>query len=134
MGRAKFFTAFAFAADKIDALSRIDAIFKRNGLRILHINRLAFAQTAVISVGNFLGAFLRTGAAGNTFFHIDIAWALGQFDLKIARFAAKILHVAERQYFNVDVPADLDQFRRYDSHCAIVGRKCFIQLGHHAAD
>ena len=110
MGRAKFFTAFAFASNKIDALRRIDAIFKRNSLGILHKNRLAFAQTTVIGIGNFLGALFCTGTTGDTLFHIDVTRVLDQFDFKIARFTAKVLHFAERQYFDVDVPADLDQF------------------------
>jgi len=31
------------------------------------------------------------------------------------------------------VPADLDQFGRDYSHCAIVGGKCLVKLGHHSA-
>jgi hypothetical protein len=134
IGWAKFFTASAFSSNKINALSWIDAIFKRNGLSILHINRLAFAQVAVIGVGNFLGAFFRTGAAGDTFFRIDVSRALSQFDFKIALFAFNALHFAECQQLDVDVPADLDQFRRYNSHRAVIGGKGFVQLRHHAAD
>jgi hypothetical protein len=62
----------------------------------LHINRLAFAEATVIGVGNFFGALFRTGAAGDTFFHIDVSRVLGQFDFKIALFAANALHFAER--------------------------------------
>jgi hypothetical protein len=32
--------------------------------------------------------------------------------------------------FDVQVPADLDQFRRDNSHGTIVGRKRLVQLGH----
>jgi hypothetical protein len=32
------------------------------------------------------------------------------------------------------MPADLDQFRRDNSHGTVVGGKGLIQLGHHAAD
>jgi len=34
-----------------------------------------------------------------------------QFDLKIACFAANAVDVRECQQFDIDVPADLDQFR-----------------------
>jgi hypothetical protein len=59
---------------------------------------------------------------------------LGQFDFKIAILACNVLHFAERQQLDVDVPADLDQFRRYNSHCTVIGGKGFIQLRHHAAN
>ena len=95
---------------------------------------MALAQTAVIFVGNFFGALFRTGAAGNTFFHIDVSWIFGQLDFKIARFTTNALHFAECQQFDVDVPADLDQFRRDDSHGTVIGRKRLVQLCHHAAD
>jgi hypothetical protein len=34
-----------------------------------------------------------------------------QFDLKIACFTANAVDFRERQQLNIDVPADLDQFR-----------------------
>jgi hypothetical protein len=55
-------------------------------------------------------------------------------DFEIAFLAAKALDLGEREQFDIDVPADLDQFRRYDSHRTVVGGKGFIQLRHHAAD
>ena len=35
---------------------------------------------------------------------------------------------------NVQVPADLDQFRRDNSHGTFVGGKSFVQLCHHPTD
>ena len=36
--------------------------------------------------------------------------------------------------FDVNVPADLDQLRRDNSHGAVIGRKGLVKLRHHAAD
>jgi hypothetical protein len=92
-------------------LLRVDGILERHCLGILDINRLAVGQPAVIGIGNFFGAFFRAQAAGNTFFRIYIARLLDQLDFKIACFTTNILNFAKRQKFDVDVPADLDQFR-----------------------
>jgi hypothetical protein len=109
-GRAEFFAGFALALEEIDAGIGIDRVFERHRLGILHVNGFAFAQAAVIGVGNFLGTFFGTGIAGNALFHVDVTGVLGQFDFKIALFAVNALNFAERQQFDVDVPADLDQF------------------------
>jgi hypothetical protein len=79
-------------------------------LSILHVNRLAFGQARVICVGNFLGAFFRTGAAGDAFVHIDVTRMLGQLDFKITRFTANAFDFSKGQKFDIDMPADLDQF------------------------
>ena len=109
--RAKFFTTAAFTANEINALRRIDAIFKRNGLGIPDINRFAFIQAGIISIGDFLGAFLGTGAAGDTFFHVHVSRALDQIDFKMAFFTANADYFCQRQQFDINVSADLDQFR-----------------------
>jgi len=59
---------------------------------------------------------------------------LDQVDLKIACFTADAVHFRQGQQFDIDVPADLDQFRRNNSHGTVIGRECFVQLGHHAPD
>ena len=110
-GRAEFFTGFAFAFEKINAGIGVDRVFERDCLGVLHVNRLALAQTSVIGVGNFFGTFFRTGIAGDALVHIDVAGVLGQFDFKIALFAANAFYFGKRQQFDIDVPADLDQFR-----------------------
>jgi hypothetical protein len=59
---------------------------------------------------------------------------LNQADFEIAFFPVNALDLGEGQQFDIDMPADLDQFRRYVSHCTIVGGKGFIQLRHHTPD
>ena len=134
IGRAEFFATAAFAANEINALGRIDAVFERHGLGILNINGLAFVQPRVIGIGHFAGTFFGAGAAGNAFFHVHVSRALGQTDFKVAFFTGNACDLRECQQFDIDVPADLDQFRRDDSHGAVIGGECFVQLGHHAPD
>jgi len=43
--------------------------------------------------------------------HINITRVPDQVDLKITCLAPDAVYLRERQQFDVDVPADLDQFR-----------------------
>jgi hypothetical protein len=49
-------------------------------------------------------------------------------------FPLKFDEFAVRQKLNVQMPADLDQFGRDDSHRAVVGGERLVQLGHQSAD
>jgi hypothetical protein len=59
---------------------------------------------------------------------------LQNVDLVIARLPGDAFHFRERQQLNVQMPADLDQFRRNDSHGTVIGREGLIQLGHDPTD
>jgi len=43
--------------------------------------------------------------------HINVARVPDQFDIKISCLTPDAVNFRERQQFDVDVPADLDQFR-----------------------
>ena len=90
---------------------RVDGVFERNGLGILHINRFTFGQAPVVGIGDFFGALFRAQAAGDTFIRIYVAWLLDQLDFEIACFSAYAFNFGKGQKFDIDVPADLDQFR-----------------------
>jgi hypothetical protein len=55
-------------------------------------------------------------------------------DFKIALFAFNALDISKGYQLYVNVPADLDQFRRDNSHGAVVGGKGLVQLGHDPAN
>jgi hypothetical protein len=59
---------------------------------------------------------------------------LGNRDLKVTLFAFNALNIGEGDQLYVNVPADLDQFWRDNSHGAVIGGEGFIQLGHNAAN
>ena len=49
---------------------------------------------------------------------------------EVTRLAFKGFYLRVRDDIYIQMPADLDQFGRDDSHRAVVSRKCLIQLGH----
>jgi len=75
-----------------------------------------------------LHAAAAPGAAG----HINASRTLLDFHFKIARGPFHRFQIRIGDQFNIQMPADLDQFGRNDSHGAIVGGKGFVQLGHGA--
>jgi len=53
---------------------------------------------------------------------------------KISFFSRNVFHLTQCEQVNIDMPADLDQFRGQDSHGTIIGGKRLVQLGHDPAD
>jgi hypothetical protein len=122
------FSQAAFAFGQVNAVDRIDRVFQRHGLGVLHVGRLALVQVFVIFVIHFLGAFRRTVPAGDTLVHIDITGLLDDLDGKIALVALNGFDFRTCHQLDIDMPADLDQFRGDDSHGAVIGREGLVQL------
>jgi hypothetical protein len=59
---------------------------------------------------------------------------LNYLDFKVALLPGDAFHLGQGEELNVEMPADLDQFRREDSHGAVIGGEGLVQLGHDAAD
>jgi hypothetical protein len=59
---------------------------------------------------------------------------LCQADVKITLLAGNGVHLGKCKQLYVDVPADLDQFRRNNSHGTVIGGKGLVELRHHPAD
>ena len=74
------------------------------------------------------GAVFNTTSASGTKIHVDITRSLSDFDLEFPLLAGNAFHFRQGQYFNVDVPADLDQFGRNNSHGTVIGRKRLVKL------
>jgi hypothetical protein len=55
-------------------------------------------------------------------------------DFKISFRAFNRFNFRTRDQVDVEMPADLDQFGRDNSHRTIIGGKGFIQFTHHTAD
>lgn len=55
-------------------------------------------------------------------------------DAEITRCALYLFDFAERYKLNVQMPADLDQYRRDNSHRTVIGGECLVQLRHHPAN
>jgi hypothetical protein len=73
-------------------------------------------------------------AAPGTEFGVDASGPLLDLYLEITGgpFDGFDIGVGNKLY--IEMPADLDQFWRDNSHGAVVGRKGLVQLGHDAAD
>ena len=132
--RTDFFTGTAPVFLDVDAAVSVDAVFERHRLGVLHEGGPALAEPGVVSVDDLLGALFGTGAAADAQGLIDVAGLAGDIDGKTADFPLDLLDFAEGSQLDVQMPADLDQFRGNDSHRAVIGGKGLVQLGHDPAD
>jgi hypothetical protein len=91
-------------------LVRIDHVLQGNRLGVLDIHGFSLAQIAVIGIGHFFRTFFSAQAAGNALVHIHVTGMLGHTDLKIPLGPGNAGNFRQGQQFDVNVPADLDQF------------------------
>jgi hypothetical protein len=68
------------------------------------------------------------------FVDINVSGLFAETDLQVSLFPLDGFYSGARMDLNIDVPADLDQFRGYDSHGTIIRGKCLVQLGHYPAN
>jgi hypothetical protein len=80
------------------------------------------------------GTVFHTGTTPGAQIHLDAAGTLFHFDLEIAGLTGNAFKVCIGDQLNVQMPADLDQYGRDDSHRAVIGGKCLVQLGHDPAN
>ena len=105
-----------------------------DGLGVEAGDGLAGAQAAVEVAGQRDGAGLGTVAAGVAFFGIDEARLAGDLDGEIAGGTVDLLHVGERDDFDIFVAGAFDELGGEDAHGAIAGGESLVELGHFAAD
>jgi hypothetical protein len=133
-GGAKFFTGFTFAFDKVNTMLGIYGVFQGYRLGVLHMSRFTLDESCIVLIVNLFRTFFRAQSAGNAFFHVNIPGILDDFYFKVALFPGYVYYLGQCQQFNIDMPADLDQFGRNNSHGAVIGRKGLVQLGHGPTD
>jgi len=80
------------------------------------------------------GAIFDTGATPGTQVHIDAPGAFFDLDLEIAGFAFDGFKICVCDEFDVQMPADLDQYGGDNSHRAVVGGESLVELRHDATD
>jgi hypothetical protein len=132
--RAELLTGSALALFKKDAVVFVDRVLEGHCLGILDIDRLALDQVFVKSVIHLLGALFSARSAGNTLFHVHEAGMLDHLHREISRFTAHVYDFRKGQEFDVEMPADLDQFGGDNSHGAVIGGECLVQCRHGPAD
>jgi hypothetical protein len=116
--------------EKIDAVPGINHILLRDGLGVRKIGSLSLAQAGIVKISNTFGALFRTGTTGNALVYVNVTGGLNDRRLKVTRLPGQTLHFSQGQELDVGMPADLDQFRRDDSHGALVGGEGLVELGH----
>jgi hypothetical protein len=72
-----------------------------------------------------------TAAAASTQIRVDTAGSFVNPDLKISRRTLDRFNVCVREYLDVEMPADLDQFGRDNSHSTVISGKCLVELRHY---
>jgi hypothetical protein len=98
------------------------------------MDRFSLGKPCIIFAVNLGGALLSAETAGNTFRRVHIARRLNHFHFEIPLFPGNAFHLGESQELNVEMPADLDQFGRENSHGTVIGGESLVQLGHDATD
>jgi len=82
-----------------------------NGLGIFFIGRLAIGESLLVFIGDFDRANLGTFAAAGTLIQIDMTRLPANPRGETARFAVQPKKFGIGENFDVQMPADLDQFR-----------------------
>jgi hypothetical protein len=112
----------------------VNGILQRDSLGIFHMDRLSLGKPLIIFIVHLGRAFPCAETAGNAFLRVHIARGLNYLDFKVALLPGDAFHLGQGEELNVEMPADLDQFGREDSHGTVVGGEGLVQLGHHAAN
>jgi hypothetical protein len=103
-------------------------------LGVLAECRPADIETLVVFILAFdrtdFGAFAATRALGQ----IHMTGLLQKLYREISRLTGNLLNLGQGQKLDVEVPADLDQLGRNNSHRAVVCGEGLVELRHHPAD
>ena len=134
VGGAEFFAGTAFTFFKINAGILINGIFKRNRLGIIDISGLALDQPGIVGINDLFRAFFGALTAGDALLFVDITGFFKNFYFEVAGFTGDVLNFTKRVDLDIQMPADLDQFRRDNSHGTVVGGEGLVQLRHGAPD
>jgi hypothetical protein len=98
------------------------------------MDRFSLGKSRIIFIVDFGWALFGTETTGNAFRHVHIARVLNHFHFKIPLFPGDAFYLGEGEKLNVEMPADLDQFGRENSHGTVIGGEGLVQLGHEATD
>ena len=84
--------------------------------------------------GYFTGTVLDAHGAARALVFLDIPRFPEQCYVKVSCFSLYAVNFRIGEYFDVGMPADLDQLGCENSHRAVVGREGLVELGHVPAD
>jgi len=105
-----------------------------NGLCVFLENGMLLAQPLIIFIGQIHGTYFGAVPAGGTLGWIDKARRFLHRDVKVSRGSFYFCNLRRGDKINVEMPADLDQFGRNNSHGTVIGGKRLVQFGHDSAN
>jgi hypothetical protein len=105
-----------------------------DGLRIFLVRGPARGQALIVFARQLYRAGFCTIPTGRALGCVNVARGLSKGDLEVSLAPGDLLDFSARDQVDVQMPADLDQFRRNNSHGTVIGRKGLVQFAHHAAD
>ena len=100
-GRAIFFAGLALSVLKIDTIVCINGVLEGDRLGVLHIDRLAFAETRIVFIIHLFGAFFSAQTTSDTFVNLNISGALQDLDVKVPCLPGDALYLGKGQQFYV---------------------------------
>jgi len=121
------------------SLFKVKAVFmdirdQGNGLRKVYVDGFICRQVLIVWIRDLDGAVLDTGPTARAIFLDNVPGLFVQGDLEVSCFSFYSANFCIGQNLYVGMPADLDQFRRENSHGAIIGGIGLVQLGHMSAN
>jgi hypothetical protein len=129
-----FSQAHLFTESATDAQVSIDGIGKGYGLRIKNGCGGPLIKTAVVFIYTVYWARLAALTATGAYIRINVTGVVPQYRTETTGRTFQGFDFRVGNDVDIQVPADLDQFRGNDSHGAIIRRKGFIQLCHDSPD
>ena len=104
----------------------MDGKCARNGLGVCLECSLTIVQLLIVFIGQVYGACFCAIAAGSAFGVVDKTGGLMDLDFEISFVSADVFNVGTGMEFDIDMPADLDQFGRDNSHGTVIGGKGLV--------
>lgn len=91
-------------------------------------------QCLIVFAGQDYWTYFSTVSTGGTFGFIDIPGCLVEGDPKITLRSLNLFYFRTSNEVDIQMPADLDQFRGDNSHGTVIGGEGLVQLTHNPAD
>jgi len=112
----------------------LDSERSRDSLGIFLESSFPGHQSLIVFAGQDHGAYFGTVAAGSAPGFIDVTRDLVEGDREISFGSLNLFYFRAGDEIDIQMPADLDQFRRDNSHGTVIGGKGLVQLTHNPAD
>jgi hypothetical protein len=108
------------------AIALLYGVAPWDGLCVGLIGSLALSQTKIKLTRNANRADLGTITAAGTALEVNVTRLSLDGNLKVPHITGYLFNLSKSEQFDIQMPADLDQFGRDNSHGAVVGGKGLV--------